>query len=303
MFKFQMFKTYAITLMIVFVALSVANAEEKKGDGKLALYSYQINEYIEVVYRTDKGYDKQGLEKIYQAMRSPDGKVFPISIKLIELLDNIADHFKVETVEIISGYRSPNYNKNLSQNGRKVANESLHTKGLAADIHLDEITEKAVQEYALSLNQGGVGFYPNYDFVHIDVGPARAWEENESSTRKLVGAEANINAAWTAITDKNVYFKDEPIKVTIANTTYEKARLIKNVWYEFFRKGKWNKHEKIEAIKGRAALKPGQSTSFTWQPKDMPYGKYRLVIFASKDFNVPPVVSNEFYVKKETISN
>jgi uncharacterized protein YcbK (DUF882 family) len=28
---------------------------------------------------------------------------------------------------------------------------------------------------ALSLQAGGVGTYPNRDFVHIDVGPVRSW--------------------------------------------------------------------------------------------------------------------------------
>ena len=30
---------------------------------------------------------------------------------------------------------------------------------------------------ALSLRAGGVGFYPNSGFVHVDVGPVRQWAE------------------------------------------------------------------------------------------------------------------------------
>ncbi len=290
----------AMTTAIFFLLIGLAQAKDvARGDGKLALYSYQTGDYVAAVYRTDNGYDKEGLEKIYKVMRSPDGQVRPISIKLIELLDNIQDHFQVQTVEIISGYRSTKYNKGLRSMGRKVANESLHTKGLAADIHLDEITEKQVKEYVVSLKQGGVGYYPNYDFVHVDVGLKRYWAEKESSKRKLVGVKANPNQAWTAVTNKNIYAKSEPIKVKVANRTYKKMKLVKNVWFDLFRKGKWAKHEKIKQIKGRTKLKPGESEEIIWQQKDMPYGKYRLVIFTSKDFNVPPVISNEFYIKKE----
>jgi uncharacterized protein YcbK (DUF882 family) len=28
---------------------------------------------------------------------------------------------------------------------------------------------------ALALARGGVGFYPHFDFIHVDVGPVRQW--------------------------------------------------------------------------------------------------------------------------------
>lgn len=293
-------KKIIIILALLFIFPLSGNAKEKMGDGKLFLYSYQTGEVLYVTYRTDKGYDKGGLQKIYKLMRSPDDKVANIPIALIELLDEIQDHFGAETVEIISGYRSSQYNNSLRMNGRTAARESLHVKGIAADIHLDEITEKAVYDYAASLKRGGTGFYPRYNFIHVDVGPVRTWGESRPGDRVLVGVDANPNKTWKAITDKNNYFKGDKIKVEVTNVSYENMGLTRNIWVEHFRKGEWAEHSLLEKKGGSKIIKPGKSAVYeAGLPPDARFGKYRLVVFTSRDFNIPPVISNEFYLKKE----
>lgn len=293
-------KTIFIILALIFILPLSGDAKNKTGDGTLFLYSYQTGDVLYVTYKTDKGYDKGGLQKIYKLMRSPDGKIANIPITLIELLDQIQDHFGAETVEIISGYRSPAYNTSLRMNGRTAVRESLHIKGIAADIHLDEITEKALSEYAASLKKGGVGFYPRYDFVHVDVGPVRRWGEDEPRQRVLVGTDANPNKTWKAVTDKNDYFKGDKIKVEVTNVSYENMGLTKNIWVEHFRKGDWAEHYLLEKKKGSKRLRPGKSVVYEVElPPEARFGKYRFVIFTSTDFEIPPVISNEFYLKKE----
>lgn len=269
------------------------------GDGHLFLYNYHANEVLDVTYKTPEGYDKEALQKINYLLRSPDNKVFPIPTALIELVDEIQDHFCAEAVEIISGYRSPAYNVDLKKNGRTVASESLHLQGIAADIHIDEITEKALHDYAVSLGRGGVGIYAPYNFVHVDLGPVRTWGEAKAKERVLVGIEANPNQSWKIVTDKNEYKKGEPMEFSVTNVTYDTAKLTKNIWYEHFRKGAWAEHEMIEKKKKTHVLKPGNSVSYKVNTDNLPYGKYRLVLFTSEDFNVPPAYSNEFYIKKE----
>jgi uncharacterized protein YcbK (DUF882 family) len=34
---------------------------------------------------------------------------------------------------------------------------------------------KHVRAAAMTLQRGGVGFYPHSDFVHVDTGPVRHW--------------------------------------------------------------------------------------------------------------------------------
>lgn len=78
--------------------------------------------------------------------------------------------------EIISGYRSPATNTMLRKTrGGGVAKRSLHMDGKALDIRLVGVDTARLRTAALALGTGGVGYYPDSDFVHIDTGPVRSW--------------------------------------------------------------------------------------------------------------------------------
>lgn len=78
-------------------------------------------------------------------------------------------------IQIISGFRSEAYNRLLAQQSSGVAKHSLHLVGKAMDIRIPKVPLKSLQEAALQLGLGGVGFYPKSDFVHIDSGRRRFW--------------------------------------------------------------------------------------------------------------------------------
>ena len=63
----------------------------------------------------------------------------------------------------------------LIAEGRGVAEHSLHLQGKAIDIRVPKRRLKAVREAAVKLEQGGVGYYPRSNFVHLDVGRVRYW--------------------------------------------------------------------------------------------------------------------------------
>jgi uncharacterized protein YcbK (DUF882 family) len=56
-----------------------------------------------------------------------------------------------------------------------VAKHSLHMVGNAIDVRLPGVPLTELRDAALSLRQGGVGFYPSEQFVHLDTGPVRRW--------------------------------------------------------------------------------------------------------------------------------
>ena len=56
-----------------------------------------------------------------------------------------------------------------------VAHASLHVEGKAIDIRVPGRRLKVVRRAALSLEAGGVGYYPADDFVHVDIGRVRWW--------------------------------------------------------------------------------------------------------------------------------
>jgi uncharacterized protein YcbK (DUF882 family) len=76
---------------------------------------------------------------------------------------------------VISGYRSPAYNERLRQEGRGVAKRSLHLEGKAIDVRVPGVKLNSLRRAALSLQYGGVGYYPRTEFVHLDSGQFRTW--------------------------------------------------------------------------------------------------------------------------------
>jgi uncharacterized protein YcbK (DUF882 family) len=77
--------------------------------------------------------------------------------------------------EIISGYRSPKTNAMLHAHSSGVAEHCQHLLGKAVDVRLTGFSMRALGEHARSLSRGGVGFYANSEFVHIDIGKVRFW--------------------------------------------------------------------------------------------------------------------------------
>lgn len=82
--------------------------------------------------------------------------------ELVTILETIREHFNAP-VKINSGYRTPSWNNQV--NG---ASNSMHCKGMAADIVVKGHSSQEIAEYANSImEQGGIIKYTN--FVHIDV--------------------------------------------------------------------------------------------------------------------------------------
>ena len=77
---------------------------------------------------------------------------------------------------MISGYRCPATNATLRDTrGGGVARRSLHMDGKAIDVRLPGIPLAGLRDAALTLQAGGVGYYPKEQFVHLDTGRVRSW--------------------------------------------------------------------------------------------------------------------------------
>lgn len=83
----------------------------------------------------------------------------------------IWEHGHTVPFVIKSGYRTKKTNDNTEGSARN----SLHLYGMATDIHLENLSNKYISGLAELYKSGGVGFYPNKSFVHIDVGQTRKW--------------------------------------------------------------------------------------------------------------------------------
>ena len=100
----------------------------------------------------------------------------PIPEELVQVLISTAQHFDTRELKIVSGFRHPKYNLLLRKKGREVAKTSQHTQANAIDFFLPEVDVREVYDYLLERHQGGVGFYPVSEFVHVDFGKKRTWK-------------------------------------------------------------------------------------------------------------------------------
>lgn len=166
------------------------------GDGRIRLISKKNGKIFTGRYRTGAGvYTPQAMQRIHGVFGADyDPHKLRISLRLIEFVDFLEDHFRPGAwVTVTSGYRSPQYNSNLRQKGALAAKASLHQYGMALDLILEGVPAKDIWEYVRELQFGGAGYYHGQT-VHIDVGPARSWDETTSGVgtgisddNKLIG--------------------------------------------------------------------------------------------------------------------
>ena len=114
------------------------------------------------------------LNKFLRDFRSND--VYAMDPKVFDLLHMLAESVDANKgFEVICGYRSPETNEFLRREYSGVAEHSLHMKGQAIDLCVPGRSLKKVHEAALALRLGGVGYYPDSDFIHVDTGRVRRW--------------------------------------------------------------------------------------------------------------------------------
>jgi uncharacterized protein YcbK (DUF882 family) len=144
----------------------------------LSFDSYYTGERVKPIdYWVEGKYVPDALNEIDFALRDwRADEVLPIEPKLLDLLYHLGRKLDTDCrYELISGYRSPSTNAMLHETDPGVATDSLHLKGWAVDVALPERELKDVHAAALALKLGGVGYYPDADFVHLDVGRVRRW--------------------------------------------------------------------------------------------------------------------------------
>src|SRR5688572_2521259 len=146
-------------------------------NSRLVLFNTHTGEVIDTVYRTDAGYRPGELGRLDWLLRDHrTGEVLPLDARLFDLLREIADSAMLEPrYQVISGYRSPATNAMLVANTGGVSSRSLHVEGKAIDVRLEGLPLERLRDLALARRAGGVGYYPDSDFVHLDVGRVRSW--------------------------------------------------------------------------------------------------------------------------------
>jgi uncharacterized protein YcbK (DUF882 family) len=148
-----------------------------RGDGTITLFRPVKNARETFRYRNPDGsYSPAAMDAIayFFRCRMTDEEE-NIDPGLIEILDALEDHFGAAEIRLISAYRSPARNNAMRSRSGRVARESYHMRGMAADIEIPGIATTSARDFAFFLNQGGVGYYSGRSFIHVDTGPQRTW--------------------------------------------------------------------------------------------------------------------------------
>ncbi|PIR26288.1 MAG: hypothetical protein COV43_02110 [Deltaproteobacteria bacterium CG11_big_fil_rev_8_21_14_0_20_42_23] len=213
-------KIFLTLLLFLFSAPLFANTVipyHYHGDGKFQLRSNHTTQHFEGKFRNEDGsYNEAALKKInlvFQAnYNNPETR---ISIRLLEFIDFLQDHFHGGTITLSSGYRNPVYNQNLRNNGKLAAKASLHQYGMAADLKIQGVSSKKIWEYMREISFGGAGYYGG-EYIHVDTGPARFWDQNTSK----VGTDiSDDNKLLILVPEKDFYLSEKNITVKVVRVT------------------------------------------------------------------------------------
>jgi uncharacterized protein YcbK (DUF882 family) len=102
-------------------------------------------------------------------------KVGPVSVATLDFLADVMHTVGETKATVLSAYRTAETNRMLRGRYYGVAEKSQHLLGKAVDITFDGKIAKA-ERAALAMKRGGVGWYPDSHFIHLDSGPVRHWE-------------------------------------------------------------------------------------------------------------------------------
>jgi uncharacterized protein YcbK (DUF882 family) len=188
------------------------------GDGKINLDTDKSSHVFRGRYRLrDGAYDPAAIMAVHRVFGAPgDAGRMHLSLRLIEFLDYLQDHFRPGArITIISGYRSPEYNKVIRRRGALAAKASLHQYGMAADFKLEGVDARRIWEYIKDLGFGGTGYYQG-DSVHVDVGPARSWDEKTSGVGTGISDD---NKLIGLVTDYDIYAPGDDLRMRFIRMT------------------------------------------------------------------------------------
>jgi len=143
----------------------------------VSMNNLHTGESMEAVYWDGGDYLPDVLDAVNLHLRDyRTGDIHPIDPRLLDLLDSVSQLTQSKApFEVISGFRSAATNALLHERSAEVAKKSFHVQGMAIDVRLADVELRHLHAAARSLGRGGVGYYPDSNFVHLDVGPVRAW--------------------------------------------------------------------------------------------------------------------------------
>lgn len=175
--------TDIVPVVVLLGMISLPNATatvSARPEYRLRLFHVHTGKRLDIVYRRGDSYVPGALTRLDEFLKDwRTGDVLHYDPRLFDLLRDIETKLghSDDEVDVVCGYRSPWSNEFLRKNGHHVARHSLHMQALAVDIRISGVSASRLRDAALALHRGGVGYYADSAFVHVDVGRVRRWSE------------------------------------------------------------------------------------------------------------------------------
>jgi uncharacterized protein YcbK (DUF882 family) len=143
---------------------------------RLKLLHAHTGETFSGPYRDDGGPIAAAMEDLSAFLRDfHSGETIDYDVGVIDFLASVMDAVGASEATVLSAYRTRATNAMLARTTFGVADNSQHIYGRAIDIYLPARLDVAM-ETARAMQSGGVGWYPDSHFIHLDTGPVRNWD-------------------------------------------------------------------------------------------------------------------------------
>ena len=145
---------------------------------ELKFFHTHTGKHLDIVYRRGDEYIPSALEELDHFLADHrTGDVKRYDPRVFDLLHDLMARMGDSggEIDVVCGYRTPWSNEFLRTHGHGVARHSLHMQAMAIDIRIPGVPTSEVRDTALAMGRGGVGYYQQSDFVHVDVGRVRRW--------------------------------------------------------------------------------------------------------------------------------
>ncbi|HJZ86083.1 MAG TPA: DUF882 domain-containing protein [Polyangia bacterium] len=150
-------------IVLLYIVLSMVHAPAlASSSSPLNLTFLNRHESTEVELYDPKGGERplalKQLKHFVRCWRTQREK--PMDPRLLQIISQVSHHFGDAEIQVVSGYRARPYG----------VPHSRHFQGRAMDIRIAGVPARVVREYVWQNFRGvGVGYYPEQQFVHVDV--------------------------------------------------------------------------------------------------------------------------------------
>ena len=153
---------------------------------RLHLINPHTGETFEGDYRDDNGPIPSAMADLAVFLRDfHSQEIIAYDIRVLDFLAAVMGAVGQSEAQILSAYRTRATNEMLARTTFGVADNSQHIYGKALDIYLPARLDVAM-ETARAMQRGGVGWYPDSHFIHLDTGPVRNWNLGGEGFEKML---------------------------------------------------------------------------------------------------------------------